>query len=467
MINTRRRGITKTIVLTVVLLLIAGAIGMFLTRQSQPSGVNLENAIIYKVFEGDFRSSIVESGDLESSSSIEIRCNVKAKGRGGTTILKLIPEGEMVEKNQFLAQLDDSVLRDELTQQQIMVATDEAAVIQAENDLATAEAILEEYKKGTYQNELAQNESEKALAEETMRRAIQYLEYSARLSQKGYLTRTRLEADQFAVKKAEKDLSIASEKLKLFKEFTYERMVKEFENEIKKQNANVKAAKKRLELSRLRESEFAAQVAACKITAPDKGMVVYANEVDRRGNATTIIEEGAILRDGQPIFRLPDPTKMQVLTTVNDSKINDVRVGQPAIIRLDTDPDLEFKGRVSKVASFPLPRRWYQAPIEYEVWVEIVKPTEQTRPGLRGKVEIVIEESKNKVQVPVSSLVKHQGQYYVLVKNGKQLEARSVKIGSNNDQFIVIESGLRPDELVLVDPEKYLESTNLDSTSEP
>ena len=463
----QRRGVTKSIILTVVLVLIAGAIGVFLINKSKPSAVNLDKAIVYKVFRGDFRSSIVESGDLESSSSIEIRCNVKAKGRGGTTILKLVPEGEMVEKDQFLAQLDDSVLRDELTQQQIMVATDEAAVIQAENDLATAEAILEEYKKGTYQNELAQNESEKALAEETMRRAIQYLEYSNRLSQKGYLTKTRLEADQFAVKKAEKDLNIASEKLKLFKEFTYERMVKELENEIKKQNANVKAARKRLDLSRLREAEFETQVAACKIIAPDKGMVVYANEVDRRGNATTIIEEGAILRDGQPIFRLPDPTKMQVLTTVNDSKINDVREGLPCVIRLDTDPDLKFRGRVSKVASFPLPRRWYQAPIEYEVWVEILEPTEQTRPGLRGKVEIVIEDSKDKIQAPVSSLVKDKDKYYVLVKKGNEIEARYVKIGSNNDQFIVIESGLEPGENVLIDPDKYLEMTDIEAASKP
>jgi multidrug efflux pump subunit AcrA (membrane-fusion protein) len=174
-----------------------------------------------------------------------------------------------------------------------------------------------------------------------------------------------------------------------------------------------------------------------------------------------------MLRDGQPLIRLPDPTKMQVVTTVNDSKINQVTVGMPVTIQLDTDSSLRYDARVAKVASFPLPRRWYQAPIEYEVWVEVLNPDEQTRPGLRAKVEILVEQLKDKIQAPVSSLVRRQDGYFVLVKNGNKIEARSVEIGPNNEKFIVIESGLSPGEEVLIDPDKYLENTDIKSDTEP
>ena len=152
---------------------------------------------------------------------------------------------------------------------------------------------------------------------------------------------------------------------------------------------------------------------------------------------------------------------MQVVTTVNDSKINAISEGMPAVIRLDTDSEIEIEGRVNRVAAFPLPRRWYQAPIEYEVWVDVVKPDENTRPGLRAKVEIIVESFADQVQAPVSSLVRRDEGYYVVVRDDTGIEARSVEIGSNNDQFVVIAKGLEPGESVLVDPDEFLEQVGL------
>ena len=55
------------------------------------------------------------------------------------------------------------------------MAKDKAAVIEAENDLQTAQKNLEEYENGIYQQELATIQAEKALAEETWRRASRHL----------------------------------------------------------------------------------------------------------------------------------------------------------------------------------------------------------------------------------------------------------------------------------------------------
>ena len=146
---------------------------------------------------------------------------------------------------------------------------------------------------------------------------------------------------------------------------------------------------------------------------------------------------------------------MQVTTKVNDSKINAVTDGQAATVRLDTAPEVPIKGIVRKVANFPLPRRWSQAPIEYEIYVDIVEKNPMVRSGLRAKVEVFIEQLDDVIQVPVSCLVERNGQFNVVIKDGDQPLLRAVEIGPNNESMVIIKSGLDEGEMVLVDPDRF------------
>lgn len=450
-----RPGFMKFSIIVILIVCAGIVVGSFWITGSGTGSRSIGDALTFEVYRGEFVASIVEPGDIESSSNVEIRCRVKSQGRAGTAILKIIPEGEMVKEGDFLCQLDDSVLRDQLIEQKIQVAKDRAAVIQAESDLNTAKQMLKEFENGTYAQEKAVLEAEKAFAEETLRRSREYHQYSERLNTKGYITRTQLEADRFAVEKAEKELELAKQKLDVYREYTKERTTGELQAEIDKQEANLEAAQFTLELSQQREKDIREQKDACRITAPSDGQLVYANEIDGRGDTSFVIEEGASMRDGQPIFRLPDPTQMQVVTHVNDSKINSVKIGQEALIRLDTDPDNPVRGVVKKVAAFPLPRRWYQAPIEYIVHVQVVDVTESVRPGLRAKVEIFVDRQQDQLMAPIASLVTKGPKQLVLLKSGDQIQVREVEIGANNESFVIIKDGLEPGDQVLIDPERF------------
>ena len=445
-----RNGFVKSLIV-IILIVCASAFAGLMYVGNGKSGPESNNSLTFEVFQDEFVASVNEAGDIESSVNVEIRCEVKSKGTAGTAILKIVPEGTIVRQSDFVCQLDDSVLQDELTLQRIAVAEDKAALIQAQSDLDTAKRILQEFENGLYAQEVAKLQAEVATAEEAVRRAAEFRRHSETLSRKGYRTKTQLEADQFAEEKSKLDLELAKQNLAVYKNFTRDRMVAEYRAEIKKQEANVEATEYTVQLSQSREKELKRQVDACRLVAPADGMVVYANETDRRGDETFVIEEGALIRDGQPIVRLPDPERMQVRTKVNDSKINRVQVGNECIIRVDTEPDKEIAGRVRKVSAFPLPRRWYQAPIEYEVFVDIVEANDLIRPGLRGKVEIFTERIANRVQAPLSSLIRRGDDYFAFVKSGEQIESRQVEIGINNEQYVVIENGLQPGEEVLID----------------
>ena len=74
-----------------------------------------------------------------------------------------------------------------------------------------------------------------------------------------------------------------------------------------------------LESDRLRKLEE--MVANCTIRAPRDGIVVYANQANSWGRSRTQIQEGVTVRQGQPIFNLPDPKHMQVRAKINESKV--------------------------------------------------------------------------------------------------------------------------------------------------
>ena len=67
-----------------------------------------EMLLLGEVFRGPFEHVVLEQGEVESSNSVEIRCEVKSRSGGGssTTILDVIPEGTPVQEGDWLVTLD-------------------------------------------------------------------------------------------------------------------------------------------------------------------------------------------------------------------------------------------------------------------------------------------------------------------------------------------------------------------------
>lgn len=461
-----RRAYIKLTLIVAILLISTVVVGSMLMRSYGPKQVNLgDGAITFTVFQGDFVSSVNEVGDIESSKNVEIRCQVKSRGRVGAAILKLIPEGTKVKKGDFLCQLDDSLFREELTERKIRTAKDKAAVIKAKSALDAARRKLKEFEEGNFSQEIARLTAQINIAKEKEKRAIEVSRHSAELSRKGYATQSQVEADRFGADTAREELKLAEEEKRVYEEFSKDRILAELSSDIEQQAAELEASEYTLELSLQKEIEDAKQVEVCRILAPQDGTLVYANDSDRR-STSVVIEEGAMIRDGQPIFYLPDPEKMQVKALVNDSKINKVKKGQRVEVRVDTAPESPIAGKVRRVSSFPLPRRYYQAPIEYEVFVDITEKSPLIRGGLRGKVEIFVERVDNAIQAPVSSLITGgPDKYFVIVKTEQGIVPRAVEIGANNEKFVVVKKGLQVGDVVVVDADSYRDKVKLPAAS--
>ncbi|WP_347244717.1 efflux RND transporter periplasmic adaptor subunit [Thermogutta sp.] len=429
---------------------------------------NHDRPLTTKVIRGDFINEVTERGDVESASNVEVRCEVESQG-SGVMIIRIVPEGTYVQPGDFLVELDSSALRDQYVQQQIKVANEQALLIQAQRALDTALIAKQEYLEGQYRQQLLEIQIENFIAEENRRRAEDYLKYSQSLAQKGYITQAQLEADQFALNKAIKELESARTKLDVLERFTKVKSLKQLDADIETARAKLEAQQHSYELQVQELKKIEEQIKKCVITAPVAGQVVYANQVGVRGQTDVIIQEGVRVRQYQTIIRLPDPKRMQVKTKVNESKIGLVRVGLPAKIRVDALAGVEFDGEVTEVGEYPLPTSFFNSNVkDYQVVVKINNPTEDLRSGLTAQVTILAQREPNVLQVPVQSVFEVAGEFYCITLNPDgSLQPVKVEIGPSNEKFVVIRKGLNENQEVILNAAAYREKVGLAEKNEP
>lgn len=464
-LSTCRTGAVGLAMLVLLTIVLTAAGGVWWWRQ-EGATVEPETNLIYKVERGDFSLTVTERGEVESSEDIEIRCEVKAKNTQGTAILRLVPEGSHVKKDDFLIELDASALESEQTKQQIAVNRGEATMIEARNGYETAVIAKQEYIDGTFVQEKQTIESEIFVAEENLSRSKEYLKYSERLAAKGHITEQQLEADAFAVEKSQKELEAAKTKLNVLEQFTQRKMVTQLKNEILTSKAKWDAEKASYELELEELQKIIDQVGKCLILAPDEGIVMYAHESDRHGNEDFIVEPGAVVRERQIILRMPNKEAMQVRIKVNESLIKFVHVGAQATISPIGLGSTILRGAVDRVSEYSEPSGWRKANVkEYRAYVRVDEMHLELRSGMTASVTIECQFLPDVLQIPVQSLYAHGGQAYCFVRNGNGWDARQVQRGPTNDKFFVIDDGISAGDVVALNPRKYVGDVDLPELS--
>jgi len=442
-LSPQRRGFSYVgLGVALLLLLAVGAVG-WSAWPKLGFRASVPDVATWPVGRGEFVHEITDHGEVESTENVEVRCEVKSGYNKGTVILEIVPEGTQVQEGDKLVVLDSSSLEVDRTKQQIVVSNSEAVVIQARNVLETAKIAKKEYLEGKYLLDRQDIQSQIVVAEENLRRAQEYLTYSERLAAKGYVSEVQLEGDRFAVKKARIERDKARTKLTVLDEFTKAKMVGGLEADIATAEAKLRAAEESHELDVEELEDIEEQIEKCVIYAPQAGQVVYGNVQGGRGRSEVIIEEGAEVRERQVVIRLPDFSKMQVKARINEGKVSLLEEGMSARIRLDAFAEMELEGTVEEIDEFAAPTSWISPNVkEYETIIKIHDPPKGLRPGMTAEVKIEVERLSDVLQVPVQTVLEHGGKYFCAIPERGGFRAQEVELGSNNDKFVVIRSGL-------------------------
>jgi HlyD family secretion protein len=481
-----KKSVKNLILLGVGLTLTGGVLAAMAAADARATRVTSKMAT-YTVQRAPMSITLTETGTIKSRDQFVVKNEVE----GRTSIIYVIDEGTLVKEGDLLIELDASSLEDRLVDQQIQVENSEADFVsakenvevvklQSQSNVAKAEldnqfAIedKQKYLQGEWPKQLMEAETDVTLKDEELKRNTDEFNWSEKLYEEKYLSETEYRADQLAMKRAQLQLALSQESLKLLKDFTHKRRLAELDSDIEQKELNLEKVRREASSDlvqaearlRAREAELKRQqgrltkiedqIAKTKMYAPADGMVVYAtsSEFSWRGD-TEPLDEGQEVRERQELIHLPTAESMMVQMQIHESSLGKVKLGQDVQIRIDALPEMSFTGRVTRIAPLPDAQSVFMNPdlkvYDTDVMINGVHP--ELRTGMSCQSTILIEEHLDAISVPMQSVVGRGGDSLIYVVNGNKAEPRKVITGLDNKAMIHIVNGLTPGEQVLLVP---------------
>jgi HlyD family secretion protein len=472
--DTRRRGNATVILLVIVSLVLALGYYAYASVKTALSQNQVASFKFRQVENGLFKHTVIESGVIESSQNIDIICNVRSRA-GGVQIIWVIDEGSQVVKGDKLVELDTTTLEDSLQQQKLIMNRANSTRISADAAVRRATIARQEYLEGTFKQNEQIIESNILIAKQNLSTALDKAAFSERLAAKGFVTQQQLQADRFAVKRANLDMALKESELLTLREITQRKMLVGFDADIETAKATKQTEEKNYIEEEKQQTEIQQQIENCMIYAPDDGQVVYANQQSSRGGAEFIVEAGATVRERQSIIKLPDPEQMQVKAKVNEGRIAFIRKGQRVDVVVGALEGQTLQGVVSKVNKYPEATSWFNSEVkEFATYIKILDPPDAIRTGLTAEVEMLVNTMANQMIVPVQTLHEDQEQAFCLVKRpydstnplhsqemgGKHgdvgaeysVEIVEIEYAASNNKFLAITKGLEAGDMVVMNP---------------
>jgi multidrug efflux pump subunit AcrA (membrane-fusion protein) len=148
------------------------------------------------------------------------------------------------------------------------------------------------------------------------------------------------------------------------------------------------------------------------IVAPMSGIVI-----------NLAIEEGEIVTSGRSAFsqspalmQVVDLSQMVVKTYINEVDMEKLSLGQKAEVRTRAYAGKSYKGEVREVAPSGLPR---DNIIYFEVVIAVLGSPQELRPGMTADVDIIVEERKDALLLPIVAVKTEQSSTALLAVSEK------------------------------------------------
>lgn len=158
----------------------------------------------------------------------------------------------------------------------------------------------------------------------------------------------------------------------------------------------------KLSLEQLKEqlSDYETKLEEDHLTSPISGTVVE-----------LMTEEGNTIKSGASFIRIMDASTLDLTIAVDELDITEVKTGMTAKIAIDAFEDEEFIGIVKEIGIIGTTSN---SVTTYDV-VVTMQGEAKIKASMSATANIVIEESKDTLLVPVEALVKQNGSYFARI----------------------------------------------------
>ncbi len=339
-------------------------------------------------------------GTATIESDEEVRILAEAAGR---TTQVVVEEGDRVEQDGVLAQLDD---------REAQLRVERAKVQLAEAKTAFTSLVRLDQKEA----KLSLRGAEVAAAEarENYRRA-------ANMAKAGLISQEELEAKQTQLDTAE----VALEK-----------------EGVRLQYKTIDDARYRYERAQteLKEAELLLQFTTVK--APMTGVVSQRH-----------VSRGQFVQKNQHLFTMVDPTRLLARTFLPEKFSSRVTVGQDAYVETEALQAERFAARVKLISPVVEAESG-----TFKVTVELLNPPPTLKPGMFATVLITVATRDQALVIPKRALTLDSSQPTIYRLEKGRARRVTLKVGlSDNDRIEVLSGLTEGDQIIVVGQEKLLD----------
>lgn len=398
-----------------VIVVVAG----FLWDRPAESGAEL----VVQPTRGPFSVTVTATGELRAKNSVSIYGPSRARQARiyEMKILQLVPEGTVVQKGDFVAELDKSELNSNIQTAQI--------------DLQKAQSLY------------TQTELDTALTLSKARDELVNLQYA--------MEEAKLNKEQaaFEAPSVQRQEEINFEKAGR----AFEQAKKNYVTQVNQAIAKMSEVGAELSKNQKQHNDLVSIASEFTVMASDNGMVIY--DRDWGGTKKRI---GSTVSAWNPVVAtLPDLSVMQSITYVNEVDIQKVSVGQKVSIALDADADKQLTGVVESVANIGEQRPNSDAKV-FEVAIVIHERDSTLRPAMTTSNTILVADLPEALYVPLEAIHTTDSLTFVYVKEGARTVRREVRLGVLNENEVVVEAGLALEDRVLLSAPATVEDAPVD-----
>lgn len=209
-------------------------------------------------------------------------------------------------------------------------------------------------------------------------------------------------------------------------------------------NAQCKAAEASVLKSRARIGVVKANLARTRLIAPFDGVVAEIN-----GELSEFVTPSPIGIPTPPVVDLIDNSCFYITAPIDEVDVPRITTGMTARVSLDAFGDRRFPGKVRRIAPYVLDLEKQARTVDVEVEFTMSEDITKMLAGYSADVEIILDVRQNTLRIPTSAVLDGD-RVFVYLPGHKKIKVRDFKSGISNWTYTEVISGLKPDELVVV-----------------
>lgn len=390
------------IIAAVVLTVVVAAIAL-----STGPGENL-----HKVKSGPFELSLEVKGEIQGKNAVVISLPDELKHNDlriyQLKIKDMVEEGTAVKTGDWVATLDAAQITQQMQNNQQDLDKQRAELNDAKIDSSIQLTVLRE-ELGEFKYDLEYKKLE-----------LEQSQYES----PAYQRKKKMEYDQTVrqMEKKRRDYKLKQLELKM----------------------KTNRIKERFDYHYKRDSLLKLAMSAARVTAPKDGMVMYAR-----------LWNGRKLRVGDDISiwmptiaTLPDLSQPVSEAYIPEIDITKIALGDSVEITIDALPRNKFKGSVSNIANVGQELSGFDMKV-FKIMIDLEVEGKPIKPAMTSNNKIILAKLPDVVKIPRNCLFRKNGDSFVYLNDGGQTWKKSVTPGLENEEEVVIESGLSPGDLIL------------------